>query len=181
MAEPFVKKAYTEETYPDRGNRFALGALIGQTVGTYYWCDVFVERRRKPRTFCVIGQRGLVEYAAKKIDAILRLVEKAAAQNNETIGWQFGVIVSLRQALHEKRETERKDPRYHEQMAASTYRARRELKHSYKVGESSAKATFDIEGYNRGKDHPWLVSNFQSPIEVLDRYAYTVYNNPEEK
>jgi len=179
MSERFVKRVYTNETYADRGNRYALGALIAETVAAYYWVDAFIERRKRPRTFCVIGQRGLAEYAAKKIDAVLRLIERSAAQNNETIGWQFGAAVSLRNTLHEKRESERKDPRYHEQMAASVFRARRELNHSYKVGQSQAKATFDIDGYNRGKAVPWSETSFQSPIQVLDRFAYTL-NNPEE-
>lgn len=181
MAEPFIKKVRTEEFYTDRGNRFALGALLAESIAAYYWCDAFIENRRKPRTFCIIGQRGLAEYAAKKIDAALRLIERTAAENNETMGWQFGAAVSMRNTLHERREEEMKDPRHHEQMAASIFRVNRSIKHSYKIGESSAKATFDIEGYNRGVITPWRANSFQSPLQVLDRFAATTFSNNREE
>jgi hypothetical protein len=143
-------------------------SLIAETVGTYYWCEAFALRgTRKLRRFCVLGQRGLVEYAAKKIQQVYSLVQLEGAKRNETIGWQYGVIISLRDALHERRKAEIQDPTYHEQMIASVYRARHDLKTSYRVGSSDARAVFDVDGFDRGKVYPWVLKGMASPLEAI--------------
>jgi len=177
MAEPFVKKVYVDEAFPDRGDRYALCALIAESVSVYYWCEAFVERKHRPRTFCIIGQRGLAEYAAKKIAQVLHLIEMTAAKRNETIGWQYGSTVSLRTALKERREKENGTPEYQHQMSVSVYRARKELTHAYRIGTSDARATFDSAGFYRGKEYPWDLSKIRSPIQVLERY----YNEHRSK
>lgn len=163
----FVRRVELPEHFDKDNERVALYALIADTLGVYYWCETFMLRHKKPRRFCILGQRGLAEYAAKKIQQVYTLVQLTAAQRHESIGWEYGAVVSLRDALNARRIEERNDPEYSEQMMASVYRARHDLKTSYKVGHTDARAVFDIDGFDRGKVHPWNLSKVYNPLEAL--------------
>ena len=164
----FVRRLNLPERFDKTDDRYALYSLVAETVGTYYWCEAFVMRGRKRRQFCILGQRGIVEYAAKKIQQVYNLIQVTAAKRNETVGWEYGVIMSLRDSLHERRKAEILDPVYHEQMIASIYRAQHDLKTSYRVGGSDARATFDVAGFDRGKHYPWILKDLATPIEALE-------------
>lgn len=166
--DKFIRRLDLPERFEKTDDRYALYSLVSETIGTYYWCETFALRgTRKLRMFCILGQRGIVEYAAKKIQQVYSLIELSAAKRNETIGWQYGVIISLRDALHERRKTEMLDPAYHEQMIASIYRARHDLKTSYRVGSSDARAVFDVAGFDRGKVYPWVLRSLATPLEAI--------------
>ena len=165
----FVRRLDLPEQFPRTDDDYAMYSLIAETIATYYWCEAFTLRgTKKLRSFCVLGQRGLVEYAAKKIHQVYLRIQIEAARRNETIGWQYGVIISLRDALHARRKTELEDPVYHEQMIASVYRARHNLKTAYRVGHIDARAVFDIDGFDRGKHYPWILDSLLTPIQVMD-------------
>jgi len=166
--DKFVRRLDLPETFERTDDRYAMYSLIAETIGTYYWCEAFALRStRKRRRFCLLGQRGLVEYAVKKTQQVFTLIQLEGARRNETIGWQYGVIISLRDALSERRKEELLDPTYHEQMIASIYRARHDLKTAYRVGNSDARAVFDIAGYDRGKVYPWVLKNLATPLEAI--------------
>lgn len=172
----FVRRVDLPERIDKGDERLALYALVVDTIGAYYWCETFLLRSTKPRRFCMLGQRGLVDYAAKKAQQIYQLIQLTAAQRNETIGWQYGAAISLRDALNARRNVEKLDPLYSEQMMASIYRARHDLKTAYKVGEADSRAVFDIDGFDRGKVHPWKLEKMLNPLEAIR--AATV-DNPE--
>lgn len=173
----FVRRLDLPERFEKTDDRYAMYSLIAETIGTYYWCESFALRgTRKLRKFCILGQRGLVEYAAKKIQRVFIQIQLEAAKRNETQGWQYGVIISLRDALHERRKTELLDPVYHEQMIASIYRARHDLKTAYRVGSSDARAVFDIAGFDRGKVYPWVLKSLATPLEAIQ---IVTQDNPE--
>ncbi len=168
----FVRRVDLPERFDNKDERLALYALLADTLGVYYWCETFILRARgTPRRFCMLGQRGLVEYAAKKVQQIYNLIQVTAAKRNETIGWEYGSVISLRDALNTRRREEIVDPAYSEQMMASVYRARHDLKNSYKVGHSDARAVFDIDGFDRGKTHPWQIGKMHNPLEALQYVA----------
>jgi hypothetical protein len=173
--DKFVRRLDLPERFEKPDERMALYALLADTLGVYYWCEVFTLRGFKPRKFCILGQRGLVNYAAKKIQQIYNLIQITAAQRRETIGWQFGAVISLRDALNTRRKAEILDAAYNEQMMASIYRSRHDLKTSYKVGHSDARAAFDIAGFDRGKVHPWDLAKLYNPLEAIR----LIHENPE--
>lgn len=170
VSEGFVHQVILDEAFPERGDRFALCGLIVETISVYYWCEAFTLRGKLPKKFCVLGQRGLAEYAAKRATDILRLIELAAATRDETIGWQYGAVMSLRDTIHKRRDAEQESSIYQEQMTLSVYRARKVLKQQFRIGNSDARATFDIAGFNRGKSFPWDLSTLRAPLAVLDTY-----------
>lgn len=172
-AAGFVHQVILDETFPNRGDRYALCGLIAETISVYYWCESFVLRGKPPKKFCVLGQRGLAEHAAKRTTDILRLIEHTAAARDETIGWQYGAVMSLRDTIHKRRDAEQDRSIYQDQMTASVYRARKVLKQQYRIGCSDARATFDIAGFNRGKTFPWDLSTLKDPLTVLDNYSQT--------
>lgn len=171
----FVRRLDLPERFDKNDERLSLYAFVADTLAVYYWCEMFLLRNTKPRKFCVLGQRGLVEYTAKKIQQIYNLIQLTAAERKETIGWQFGAVVSLRDALNARRKHELQDPAYSEQMMASIYRAQHDLKTAYKVGNSDSRAVFDIDGFDRGKVHPWNLGKVLNPLEAI---TY-VRHNPE--
>jgi hypothetical protein len=165
--EKFVRRIALPERFHKDDERLALYALLAETLGTYYWCETFMHRNTRPRQMCLLGQRGLVDYTAKKVQQIFTLIQLTAAKRNETIGWQYGAVVSLRDALNTRRKQELLDPLYGEQMMSSVYRARSDLKNAYKVGHSDTRAVFDIAGFDRGKVHPWNLEKLYNPLQAL--------------
>lgn len=174
----FVRRIDLPERFAKTSDDYALYSLVAETIGTYYWCETFVIRgsRSNPRQFCILGQRGIVEYAAKKVQQIYQLIHLTAAKKNESMGWQYGVVIALRDTLHARRKEEMLDPLYNDQMMSSIYRARHDLKNSYKVGASDARAVFDIAGFDRGKEYPWDLRKLATPLEAIQ---ITTKDNPE--
>ena len=169
MAEKFIHKVYVDGEYPKKDNRLALAALVAETIAVYYWTEAFADGRK--HQLCIIGQRGLAEYAAKATSAVLALIDKQIEQLQETAGFGFGTVIALREALRLRREGEQRRPEYADQCNVSTYRAKSTLDKYYKVGVKDVKANFDIDGYHRGLKQVWTLNKFKTPIEVLNDYA----------
>lgn len=168
--ERFTHKVYLDGVWPERDNYFALTALVADTIAVYYWCESFLDRVKKDKIFCVMGQRGLAEYAARKTEAVLRQLTKKAEESGESWGWKFGTTCALRDMLRDRRQEEQKDAVYMDQLNASTYRAKKELEHAYKVGIRDVKAHFSVDDYKRGRGQVWTLKKFQTPIHVLNDY-----------
>jgi hypothetical protein len=164
-----IHRVYLDGEFPKKDNRLALAALLAETIAVYYWSEAFAESR--PMRICIIGQRGLAEYAAKATNAVLALIDKNALALQETEGFQFGSVVSLREALRLRREKEQRVPEYMDQCNVSTYRAKHSLGKYYKVGVKDVHAHFDVDGYHRGTKQVWTLKQFKTPIEVLNDYA----------
>jgi hypothetical protein len=170
----FVHKVELHETFGSRNNRFALTALVAETLAVYYWCEAFSVGPR-PYRFCVIGQRGLSDFVAQAIPKVLQHVDRTTDALKETEGFKFGSIIALREALRLRRSTEQRRPEYMDQCNVSTYRAKANLDKYYKVGVKDAKTEFDIEGFRRGQKQVWSLEKFPSPTTVLDNYARSKY------
>lgn len=172
MSDAFIHTCYVEGYWPDRDQYFALSALIFETIAVYYWCETFVDSRRSQRKcFCVIGQRGLSEYTAKVSSKVLDLITRKADELQEAWGYKFGLVVSLREALRKRRDSEIIKPEYMDQCNASTYRARKQMHHNYKVGVKDQPVEFDKDGFARGKAQVWTLAQFNTPLQVLNNYA----------
>lgn len=167
MSQAFIHTCYIEGYWPTRDQYFALTSLVAETLSIYYWCEAFVDKRRAQKiSFCVIGQRGLSEYVAKAVPQVLLLINQ-----QESWGYKFGLVVSLREALRKRRDTEITRPEYMDQCNASTYRARKQMNHNYKVGVVDQPVEYDLEGFKQGKARTWTLAEFKTPIEVLNDYA----------
>ena len=172
MSEAFIHTCYVEGHWPERDQHFVLSSLIGESLAVYYWCEWFMDRKHGQRhTFCVIGQRGLSEYVAKITPKVIALVTKKANDLNESWGYKFGVVVGLRDALRQRRDEEMKRPEYMDQCNVSTYRAKMQMNHTYKVGVRDQPVSYDLEGFKRGKQQVWTLRQFKTPIQVLNNYA----------
>lgn len=176
--ERFIHKVYLGDEYEVKDNDFALASLVADTFAVYYWCEAFAERRkshdnhvRMCRKLCVMGQRGLADYAARATEIVLRQLKKRAEEAGEDVGYQFGAVTALRESLRERRVGEQSRPEYMDQLNVSTYRAKRELAHKYKVGVVDARATFEMGSYERGMLQKWSLDKFRDPIYVLNSYA----------
>jgi len=169
MSANLIHRVYTDGAYPKKDNTLAFAALTAETIAVYYWCEAFAEGR--PHRLVLVGQRGLAEYAARAVNAVIKLVDGNTSTLNETEGFKFGSIIALREALRHRREKEQRVPEYMDQCNVSTYRAKKSLEKYYKVGVKDVPAQFDIEGYNRGLKQLWTLKQFKTPIEVLNDYA----------
>lgn len=165
----FIHKVYVDGTFPKKDNTLALAALVAETLAVYYWSESFAEG--KPIRICIIGQRGLAEYAGKAASAVIDRIHVQTERLQETTGFKFGTVIALREALRHRRDIEQRRPEYMDQCNVSTYRAKRSLDKHYKVGVKDIATQFDIEGYHRGLKQVWTLANFKSPIQVLDTYA----------
>ena len=163
----FVRRVDLPEHFAHSDDRRSLYAFVADTLAVYYWCEMFSLKGTKPKRFCLLGPRGIVEYAAKKVQQIYNLIQITAAERKETVGWQYGAVASLRDALNDRRIRERADSAYSDQMMASVYRTQHDLKTAYKVGVSDARAVFDIDGFDRGKVHPWKLEKLLNPLEAM--------------
>jgi hypothetical protein len=172
MSEAFIHTCYIDGYWPERDQYFAMSALVFETLAVYYWCESFVDNRRSQRrVFCVVGQRGLSEYVTKISSKVLSHIVTTADKANEGWGYKFGLVVSLREALRKRRDTEITRPEYQDQCNASTYRARKQLNHNYKVGVKDQPVEYDLEGFRSGKAQQWTLAEFKTPLEVLNDYA----------
>jgi hypothetical protein len=106
MSEAFIHKVVLPGSWTTKTNPFALSALLAESIGVYYWCELFTEGR--PMRLCLIGQRGLVEYAGRAYAAVHALIEKQVSMLAETEGFKFGTVVALRDALHARRSNEQR-------------------------------------------------------------------------
>lgn len=174
----FVHKVHIDETFKTRNSRFALAALVAETVAVYYWSEAFSEGP-SPYRFCIIGQRGLSEFVAKAIPKVLSHIDRTAETLRETEGFKFGSVIALREALRQRRTVEQRRPEYMDQCNVSTYRAKANLDKYYRVGVKDVKAAFDIEGFKRGQKQVWTLKNFPSPTTVLDNYARSKHGRSE--
>lgn len=172
MSEAFIHTCYVSGYWPKRDQYFILSSLIGESLAVYYWCEWFLDTRHgQHRTFCVIGQRGLSEYISGITPKVITLVGKSADDLKETWGYQFGAVVALRDALRARRDREMKLPEYADQCNVSTYRAKKQLNHTYKVGVKDMPVEYDLEGFKRGRQQVWTLTQFKTPIQVLNDYA----------
>jgi len=172
MSEAFIHTCHVEGDWPARDRHFVLSALIGETLAVYYWSEWFMDKRRSQRrSFCVIGQRGLSEYVAKITPKVIAHVSQKADDLQESWGYKFGLAVSLREALRLRRAGEVKRPEYMDQCNASTYRAKKQMHKNYRVSVKDQPVEFDIEGFRRGRKQAWTLTQFKTPIQVLDNYA----------
>jgi len=172
MSEAFIHTCYVEGHWPERDQYFVLSSLIGESLAVYYWCEWFLDTRHgQRRNFCVIGQRGLSEYVATVTPKLITHITKAAETLHETWGYKFGLVVGLRDALRARRDEEMKLPEYMDQCNVSTYRAKKQMNHTYKVGVKDQPVEYDIDGFKRGKQQVWTLTQFKTPIQVLDLYA----------
>lgn len=172
MSEAFIHTCYVEGHWPERDKYFVLSSLVGESLAVYYWCEWFVDTKHgQRRNFCVIGQRGLSEYVAKATPKVIALVTKHAVDLSESWGYKFGSVVALRDALRARREVEMSRPEYMDQCNASTYRAKMQMNHSYKVGVRDQPVEYDLDGFRRGKKQVWALTQFKTPIEVLNGYS----------
>jgi len=173
-----IRRCYICRGISKKDERYGLMGLIVDILSTYYWCEGYYDPRTKPGTFCIIGQRGLSEYTAKRCFDTLELLERVREKHEETIGWQYGAVMSLRQSLEKRREYESTFSEYLDQMSVSIYRVRRNIKSNYKIGQSDARATFDIDGFERGKQTPWELEKFMPPDKVLFHYVNNGVDRP---
>lgn len=172
MSEAFIHTCYVEGYWPQRDHHFGVSSLIGETIAVYYWCEWFFNTRHGHRKqFCVVGQRGLSEYVATITPKIIEKVSKRAISLNEEFGYQYGAVVALREALRDRRDAELQRPEYMDQCNSSTYRARKQLNHLYKIGARDHKVDFDLDSFRRGRCEVWTLTQFKSPIDVLNDYA----------
>lgn len=172
MSEAFIHTCYVEGHWPERDQYFVLSSLLGESLAVYYWCEWFLDTRHgQRRNFCVIGQRGLSEYVATVTPKLITHITKAAETLHETWGYKFGLVVGLRDALRARRDEEMKLPEYMDQCNVSTYRAKKQMNHTYKVGVKDQPVEYDIDGFKRGKQQVWTLTQFKTPIQVLDLYA----------
>jgi hypothetical protein len=172
MSEAFIHTCYVEGHWPLRDQYFVLSSLIGESLAVYYWCEWFMDKRRSQRlNFCVIGQRGLSEYVARITPKVIALITTKADDLKESWGYKFGLTVALRDALRARRDEEIKLPEYMDQCNASTYRAKKQMNHTYKVGVRDQPVEYDVDGFKRGKQQVWTLTQFKTPIQVLDLYA----------
>jgi hypothetical protein len=178
MSEPFVHKVVLDGEYPKKDNTLALAALVAETIAVYYWSEAFAEGR--PIRLCVVGQRGLAEYAAKAAMAVITRIDMQTERIKETLGFKFGTVIALREALRHRRDGEQRRPEYMDQCNVSTYRAKRSLDKHYKVGVKDIAAQFDGDGYQRGLKQIWTLKSFKTPIQVLDTYARRAHVRPAE-
>lgn len=176
MSEPFVHKVILNGEYPKKDQTLALAALVAETIAVYYWSESFAEG--KPTRLCIVGQRGLAEYAAKASVAVISLIGVQAERIQETLGFKFGTVIALREALRHRRDGEQRKPEYMDQCNVSTYRAKRSIDKHYKVGVKDIAATFDMDGYQRGLKQIWTLKSFKTPIQVLDTYARSAHARP---
>jgi hypothetical protein len=170
----YIHKAVIDGVWPKKDNRFALAALVAETIAVYYWSEAFAEggqTRQQRSTLCVVGQRGLAEYAATATSKILAHLDKIQDRLQETEGFRFGCVIALRDALRLRRDRENTRPEYQDQCNVSTYRAKRTLDKYYKVGVKDVPTQFDIDGYQRGLKQIWTLNGFKTPLQVLDTYA----------
>lgn len=173
-----IRRSYIRRAIQKKADEYGMMALLADTLATYYWCEAYYDPHVKPGAFCMIGQRGLSEYAAKRCYDAFDLLCEVRNKHSETVGWQYGAVMSLRTALEARRKEEMKKPEYMDQMSISVYRVQRNIKHSYKVGTADARATFDTDGFDRGKETPWDLSKFQSPTDVLFHYHNNGVDRP---
>lgn len=172
MSEAFIHTCYVQGHWPEKDQYFVLSSLVGESLAVYYWCEWFMDTKHgQRRTFCVIGQRGLSEYVAKITPKVLDLITKQADKLHETWGYKFGAVVAMREALRVRREEEMKQPEYMDQCNASTYRAKKQLNHTYKVGVRDQPVDYDLDGFKRGRQQMWTLTQFKTPIQVLNLYA----------
>ncbi len=170
--DAFIHTVFVEGYWPHRDQHFAFTALVAETIAVYYWSEAFCDDYRgQRRAFCVIGQRGLSEYAARAIHKVVEHIYDEANNLHENWGWKFGSAVALRDALRLRRDKETEFPEYQEQCNVSTYRAKRQLNHNYKVGSKDTPVNFEIDGFARGRRQVWTLKQFLTPVQVLDRYA----------
>jgi hypothetical protein len=172
MSDAFIHTCYVEGHWPERDRHFVLSSLIGESLAVYYWCEWFLDTRHGRRlNFCVIGQRGLSEYVATIVPKVVSHLSTKAQALNESWGYQFGLAVSLREALRARRDVEMRHPEYMDQCNVSTYRAKLRRDHTYKVGVRDVPVEYDMDGFRRGRKRDWSLTQFKTPIQVLDNYA----------
>ncbi len=172
MSTDFIHTCYVDGYWPEKDQYFTLSALVGESIAVYYWCEWFMDKKHgQRRTFCVVGQRGLSEYVAKAVPKVLRHITVTADLLHESWGYKFGLAVSLREALRARRDAEMRAPEYMDQCNISTYRARKQLAHTYKVGVIDQPVEYEADGFKRGREQVWTLNQFKTPIEVLDMYA----------
>lgn len=176
MSDAFIHTCYVEGYWPERDAYFTWTALLTETLAVYYWCESFVNARRGARlAFCVIGQRGLSEYVALTVPKLLTHLTSQADTLHETWGFKFGTAIALREALRRRRNDEVKRPEYMDQCNASTYRAKKQLNANYKVGSVDQPIQYDLDGFARGRQQIWTLTQFKTPIQILDEYARSQY------
>lgn len=172
MSDPFIKTCYIAGYWANRDTSYVFSALVAETLAVYYWCEFFVQPRRSVRVaFCVIGQRGLSDYVVDIAPKVMSCILSQADTLKETWGYKFGLVISLREALRRRRDTEMPIPEYQDQCNASTYRAKKQLRAFYKVRTSDQPVQYDIPGFKRGKERVWGLEQFKTPVQVLNEYS----------
>ena len=172
MSEPFIHRAFIEGYWPVKDEYYTFTAFVAEVLAVYYWCESFCDSTRgQRRAFCVIGQRGLSEYAAQATHKVVAHIGRHAEGLQEHWGWQFGSACALREALRVRRDTEVRQPEYMAQCNISTYRAKKQLHHNKQKKTKDTPITFDLDGFKRGKQQVWTLTQFKTPSQALDAYA----------